>query len=200
VDLTRFPRQLLSRGSTWYRQHQLGPWYFDASPQGRFNLDAPRGTCYLASTPEAAAREFIGRDVARAGFVAAGLLRERYVSELLLPHDAGLAHLQDRRALGFGVVSNELCHMTPYDVPRTWARAFDAAGFGGIWYTLRYSTAAPRAVALFGPAGPRDDWPVAPHPRALRNVVSGMRVRVLQTPGSAELTVIAPPSPDKRTT
>lgn len=42
------------------RTHQvaMNPWFFDAVPgRGRFNLRAPRGTCYLASSRGAAARE-----------------------------------------------------------------------------------------------------------------------------------------------
>lgn len=191
-DLTAFPDKKLEVGRRWFRQHCLPPWYFDSGPKGRFNLDAPRGTCYLASSEEAAAREHIGPEMLRAGVVPAQLLHGRFVSELLLPHSIRVAHLQDRRGLAFGVAGNELCHMSPYDVPRAWARAFDAAGFDGIWHTLRYSTTSPRGLSLFGSAGPAP-YPEDPHPRSLRAVVESMHVTVLDTPPSSALTIVPPP-------
>ncbi|MGW8566969.1 RES domain-containing protein [Isoptericola sp. NPDC055881] len=191
MDLAAFPHKRIQAGRLWYRQHHLPPWYFSSNRKGRFDLDPPRGTCYLASRPEAAAREFIGADVADAGFVAAALLRDRYVSALTLPRDMRLAHTQHQDAISHGVISNELCHMTPYDVPQAWARAFDAAGFDGIWHTLRFSTTVPRGMALFGTAGGAD-WPVDPHPTPLRTVVDSMRISVLDTPSLAETTVVQP--------
>lgn len=191
LDLSSFPSKRLAPGRLWYRQHRLPPWFFSSGPGGRFNLDAPRGTCYLASSPKAAAREYIGVDVARAGFVAAELLRTRRVSELLLPQEITAAHLQDRHALPFGVISNELCHMSPYDIPRAWARTLDEAGFEGVWHTLRFSTARDRGLALFGHAG-HADWPEDSQPRTLREVVESMSIRVIDAPTSAQLTVIDP--------
>ncbi|MGI8415131.1 MAG: RES domain-containing protein [Nakamurella sp.] len=44
------------------RAHHLAnsPWWFAHDGEGRFDLPAPYGTCYLASHPAAAVRERLG--------------------------------------------------------------------------------------------------------------------------------------------
>jgi hypothetical protein len=82
------------------------------------------------------------------------------------------------------------------DSPRcrsAWARAFDAVGFDGVWHTLRYTTTTAHGVALFGPVGTREDWPVEPRPRPLRDVVAAMPITVLDVPRTSQVTVVRPP-------
>ncbi|WP_197021555.1 RES family NAD+ phosphorylase [Cellulomonas sp. HZM] len=191
-DLSGFPRKNLPAGRRWYRQHgPAGPWFFDSSTQGRFNLDSPRGTLYLASTPEGAARERIGFDLAATGWVPAGLVRDRVMSVLDLSVTCTVAYLTAGSALEWGVVSNELATTDDYALTRSWACAFDAAGFDGLWGRLRFSAGRGRALALFGDEGTRP-WPVDPHPRTLRDVVElDMLMHVVDAPSSTSLTILS---------
>ncbi|WP_169925917.1 RES domain-containing protein [Serinibacter salmoneus] len=177
----------------WFREHgPLGPWWFASGTGGRFNLDEPRGSLYLASSAEAAARERIGGPLAQAGVVPATLVEDRAVSAIALDASVEAADLTARDALRHGVVCHELCTMTPYDVPRAWAAAFDAAGFGGIVGTIRFSPPTERALTVFGGAGARD-WEMPADAVALRAVLEGLDVRVIEPPSSRSLTFVDPP-------
>lgn len=195
VDLSAFPGRGLTAGSTWFRAHRAehGPWFF-ASGGGRFDLPSPRGTCYLAASPETAAREVVGPDLARSGRVPAPLVEGRVVSSLSLPQSARLARLTSSGALRFGVIGSELAAAVTYDLSQTWASAFASAGWAGLWYAPRFSGAHARAVALFGDAGAQD-WPPDPAPTPLAEVVAGMLdLHVIRTPTQlSELTVLDEP-------
>lgn len=192
-DLADYPRREVHRGQRWYREHgEKGPWWFAAGPGGRFNLDAPRGTLYLANGPECAARERIGMDQARVGWISAGLVRQRFVSELELQHDVSAARLTHGNALNWGVVSNELTAVDEYDLTRSWARAFDAAGFDGLWGRLRFSAGHGRGLSIFGDQGARA-WPTDPHAKTLRQFIEKeMRLTVVDPPHSSALTIADP--------
>lgn len=191
ADLDGFPRKRIARGRRWWRNHgTAGPWYFSAGPGGRFDLDPPRGTLYLATTAEAAAFERIGPDLATGGEIPASVVHGRLVSEVTLPVDVDAAHAATRDALRWGLVPVELCGTDDYALTRSWAAAFDAAGFGGIWTPLRFSGPRGRGLAVFGEQGPRS-WPGPDDPVPLRELVEGpLHLTVLDPPSSSSVTVL----------
>jgi hypothetical protein len=192
--LPGFPRWSLSTDRPIYRAHTSGssPWWFASGPHGRFDLDEPRGTCYLAATPETAARERWGRALVAQQVVMASDADATVVSALRVPRRSSLADARSARAIMFGV-TREISTLVPYDVPRSWAAAFDAAGAQGVRYDARFST-APKAVAyaLFGAAG-HADWPVDPYPAEGRLVASAAGIVVATVPHLDDLTIATPP-------
>jgi len=160
--------------------------------QGRFDLPVPEGTCYLASTAQAAARERVGPDIAASGRVADSILRDRVVSALELPADARAANLDSDRASDRYGITAELSVMTPYAVPQAWAVALRSAGFDGIVGQLRFTLSRHHGLALFGQSGARPDWRSDPAPQLLVDVVRDMGVRVISPPDDDQVSVIAP--------
>ena len=147
----------------------------------------PCGTCYLASTPEAAAREIVGPDFSASGRVPEGLVRDRIVSQLELPFTVEAARITSDHTLGYGVVGSELAVAASYDLSCQWAEAFNAAGFNGIWYTPRFSGANARSLALFSDSGEAIDYDVDTAPKTLKSVVDEMiDLHVMQIPRSLE--------------
>lgn len=177
MDLAGFPTKQLRNGVRWYRAHrrELGAWYFDSGPGGRFNLHGAKGTCYAASTAEAAVREIIGPDFVQGRQVFDTLVDARVVSTVVLPTFCCVAKLTDAGAAAYRV-SNELSSMTRYGIPQAWAAAFDAHGFDGIWYQPRFSPGEGRALALFGPSGAGDPgtYRTEAGRQSLRSVIEGM--------------------------
>ncbi len=195
-ELTGFPVLRTPPTLVLHRAHQSsrGPWWF-ASGGGRFDLSAPRGTCYLASSPLAAVRERLGPVLAARSALPASTLEGVVVSRLTVGRatDAGptsWANLRVAGAARFGV-TRELESMTPYDVPQQWARAFDAEGLDGVRYGPRFSPGAASAHALFGRAGEDSRRAVDPAPRAAADV-EGAPVSV-EVPRRRDLKVINPP-------
>lgn len=157
ADLAGFPAYRLR--TPRYRIHRrgVGPWWFNSDGTRRFDLPAPRGTCYLADTEEGAFLEVFGSFVG--GIVPEEEVCARAVSWLGAPGSPRLANLLDGRVLRFGV-SAELATTPDYELSQAWARALAAAGFDGIRYHLRHDPSSRQVgVALFGDAGERD-WPV----------------------------------------
>lgn len=191
-DLTGFPRKVVDAGRRWWRNHgPLGPWFFGSGPHGRFDLDSPGGTLYLASSAECATRERIGFDQVRAGFVTASEVADRYLSEVTLPTAVDAAHTTSADGLRWGVVALELAGTDDYTLTRAWAGAFAAAGFGGLWTLLRFSGPHGRGLVVFGDEGPRS-WPVPATSTPLREFVeTTMGLRVVDPPHSSGLTVLA---------
>ena len=188
LDLSGFPRRSVRKDTIWYREHgPLGPWYFASGPGGRYNLDTPLGTLYLANSEMAGAKERIGRELASTQRIPASLVEDRSVSCLLMPTQCSLAYLTAGQADQSGVVANELATVIPYDVPRAWARAFHAAGFHGVWTCLRYGNTSARGVALFGAEGPRG-WPVHDRTKPLREVLESNHYKVVDPPHSSQIT------------
>ena len=193
-DLTGFPQSQLRPGHRVYRAHLVsqGPWWF-GSGGGRFDLDPPRGTCYLASTALAAIRERLGPVLAGRRTVPRPALADVVVSRLTVTEPGGsirLANLRSSRAAEFGV-TRELESMTPYDVPRAWARAWDAAGLDGVRYGPRFSPGRASAYAVFGPQGEDVRRGTDPAPVAA-SAVSGVP-GLVPLPRRAHLTVIGTP-------
>ena len=158
-----------------------GPWWF-SSGGGRFDLSPPHGTCYLAATEATAAREVIGPSFVLSGRVPSSLVAGRVVSRLVVDEGLRCALLTSSRTAAFGAVGAELSAAVTYRVSGAWAYALFSAGFGGVWYSPRFSGPDSRALALFGEAGeaarPRD-----PSARPLAAVVAEMPdVHVLPVP------------------
>jgi hypothetical protein len=145
------------RGSTFHRVTTVGagPWWF-SSGGGRFDLEPPRGTCYLADDPLVALLESLG-PLLTGPTIAASLLAGRQLWEVALPEQCDAADCTARPARRFGV-TGEIGSVTPYTVPRRWAQALAAAGFGGVRYRARHDPAGGRCLALFGIAGERRRW------------------------------------------
>ena len=167
LDLTGFPAKHVREGTVWRRAHRAShaPWFYATGRGGRFDLPLPAGTCYLATTVETAAREVIGPDFIASGIIPDSLLSDRVVSEVLLPHAVRAARLTSSDAFGFGI-TNELCSTADYPVSQRWAAAFHRDRFDGIWYQPRFSPGSGRALAVFGPSGPRDDSALTQTPLA----------------------------------
>lgn len=158
-DLDGFPRLRLGPHEPVYRlcRRSYGPWWFGSSGAGRFDLEPPRGTCYLAADPLAALVEAIGPG-RRGGAIAAELLADRELHRLHVPRPAVLADTTAGHAAAFGVTS-ELSTIVPYELPRRWAAVFDARGFDGLAAWLRHPPERALGIALFGPAGELRGWP-----------------------------------------
>ncbi|GAB3437940.1 hypothetical protein GCM10027517_09890 [Phycicoccus ginsengisoli] len=191
ASLDGFPTRRLTRTTDLFRAHRSdrGPWWFGHDGGGRFDLTAPRGTCYAALDRCSAVRERLGPVLGGRREVPASLLEEVLVSRLRLPGLREVADVQSRSAGDFGV-TRELESMVPYAVPQAWASAFDDAGLGGVAYGPRFTPGDATAVALFGRAG-QPDWPVDPTPVEAA-AVEGVPVP-LAPPRLADLTVVRPP-------
>lgn len=156
-NLEGFPVVALNLGATFYRIHRAGngPWWFSSKGM-RFDLPAPRGTCYLAEQEVGAFvevfQEWVGAILPRLEVEA------RALSTLRLPETVSLADCTNPRALGFGVTSE--IHSTPdRELTKRWALAFADAGYAGIRYFVRHDPSQRHiAVALFGSAG-EASWP-----------------------------------------
>jgi len=190
-SLRGFPAKRIPAGRKVFRQHKekYQPWYF-SNNDGRFTLDPPRGSLYLTSTAKAAALEHVGQNCAKLGWIDAGLVTGRVISELELPHAVKLAYCTSQKAIKWRIIVNELSTMPDYKTPRMWAKSFEEAGFDGIWTTLRFSVPQARSLILFGESGVRD-WPIA-DTRSLREVCEAIGIYVVDDPASTALTVLRP--------
>ncbi len=180
------------RTTTWlFRAHlaALGPWWFGSAGSGRFDLPAPRGTCYTAGDAVSALRERLGPVLGGAQSVPETLLADVVVSRLRLPDSREVADLQSGGAAAFGV-TRELESMVPYAVPQAWARSFDGEGLDGVRYGPRFTPGECSAFALFGDGGDAG-WRVDPDPAPASTVPDAPRAWV--TPRRADLTVVRPP-------
>lgn len=198
---------------TWFRAHvdrggpDRGCWWFasvgvDPDESGRFDLPTPEGTCYFASTDEAAARERVGTQLRK----TAG--RESVLASVLATKDGPVvvtgvvlgavkaANLPVRRADRW--VNRSLWVGTGiYRISQGWAALWRAAGSEGLLYEPRFTGGARvRALALFGAAGRPKPAPPVEHSTPIEKVLTAHRVRVVRPPGSAPtLPSTVPPPP-----
>lgn len=166
ADWVAFPVHRPRAGSLLWRaarRSRPDPWWFCTCGDCRFDLDPPRGTCYAGTDELCGVLETIGYEWVSSGipltptFVRGRVLHSAAAADLL---DGPLANLTSRKALGFRI-TNELTSMTPYDVPRAFARVLDATrnargrrAFGGIRFRTRFDTSSTaHGVAIFGAAG-----------------------------------------------
>ena len=190
--LTGFPGWRLTGRRQVKRGHRVsnGPWWFSSSGGGRFDLSAPRGTCYIAFDETSAIRETVGEALASLGVIAHDFAAERALSTLRVPGTHDLADTCAAAAAAFGL-TRELCSMTPYDVPRVWAAAFDVE-FDGLRYQTRFTTGpAANAAAVFGPSGEMS-WPVDPRPESFAAAARRCGIAVQPLPRSVR--VLDPPT------
>ena len=147
-----FPSRNYPVGATVFRSHGhgLGPRWFSHSGQGRFDLAAPDGTCYVAESEVVTLLETWGGLQVVPSYVAA----ERDSSRLHIGNGVTVADLTSNLAVQYGVTS-EIFTTTDYGLTQLWASAFRQARFGGIRYWARHDLAHTAAcLALFGPADP----------------------------------------------
>jgi hypothetical protein len=123
------------------------------TPEGRFDLAAPEGTCCLGETEGAAVREKVGRYLAAHLPIPPEGYEGRAVSRIAsLKADGPIADLTSPRAAAQGV-TGEIHTIGDYDLTVTWATAIRREAFGGIRYQPRFTPGQEAAVAMFGPAG-----------------------------------------------
>lgn len=190
-SLEGFPPRRVDTGAVLFRAHlaERSPWWFGNDGGGRFDLPAPRGTCYTALDAVSAVRERLGPVLGSRAALPETTLAEVVVSRLRLPEPRRAADLQSRGAALFGV-TRELESMVPYAVPQAWARAFADAGFGAVSYGPRFTPGECTAVALFGPEG-LTAWESDPSPVPAQEISS--ELRSWPTPRRADLSVVRPP-------
>lgn len=149
-DLPELPSTKLGTEALW-RIHaaDVVPWFFDVSPDGRFNL-AESGTCYLAEEPLGAFVEKFGRLLRPGGVIPEPLVDTQRLSRLR-PSKVSVVDLTDPKVLGLVGLTAEIHSTTDYNVTQGWALAFQDAGYAGIRYKARHD---PRSqlvsIALFG--------------------------------------------------
>lgn len=158
--------------STLHRlsEHATAWWYSSSNPAaltgGRFDLEAPHGTCYTAESLDGALVEKLLRTGTRV--VATERLGELFHAVIDLHGSLAVADLAVPEATGFGL-NNEIHTTLDYRMPRRWAVALRRAGWRGLRHLLRGDPSGSTAGrALFGTTGLH------------RRAPTGMRTRVRQ--------------------
>ena len=192
--LKGFPTTVIEAGTDVWRVHRVahGPWFFGQS--GRFGLEAPYGSCYVAMDPMSAISETVVRGLT---ILHERDLQDRCIRRLALPRHVIAANLKDSTAAGFGVTRN-FGTEEPYDRTREWALAFFRMNLGGVHYWPRHDLVdGSTSVALFGSTGERKSWR-----RGRRSLLSGeewrqriqkdLGVTILGSPRDADLEFVIP--------
>lgn len=194
-DLIGYP--VRPKATATYRAHndEYGPWWFSTAPStagvegGRFDLPAPEGTCYVATSVSAAVREYLGKEAARSWVSADSAKWKSTAVSQLDPADrpspgTPLANTKVKKAARFH--TDELHTHPDYRLTRQWAAAFRRAGFGGLRYRARFSTGDGEiAEGWFADAGaPRPEPPYRTVPRADWTT----RVGLVERPGVIDST------------
>lgn len=154
------------RDGPWHRcvdrRHEQ-PWWFSSRTgndnPGRFDLEAPAGTCYLAARPVAAILEVCADpDALDPPPPTTRLIAALTVWSGRLHDGSGLA---DTTVACTPRLTLELSTVVPYDLPHGWADALAADGASGLISTARFGS--DDVLALFGPEGqPEPDVPDDP--------------------------------------
>ena len=191
-DLRRFPAFTLNKQRELWRvvRDGYGAWWFGSSLEGRFDLPAPKGTCYLASDDLGAMLEILGPDLLPGGLAPQTLLHGRHLATLSVLNDHRLANCVVQRATQW--VTAEISTLTPYTVPQAWSFSWQRNGFQGVRYAARHSASRRTfAVALFGAAGEQRDWPVRSTLKITEDQILRLRDRcgitLFKTPSADEL-------------
>ena len=161
-------------------------WWFSCNGAGRFDLESPEGTCYLATDAFAALRE-----ASRAGPVTPEWVRHREL-RIVAPPDpkARLAATTRARAAAFGVTT-ELITIIPYGLPRRWAAAFRGSGFDGIRHQTRHDPRARSSgVSLFGAAGD-PGWPSGTRQELTGRALRLAGIAVMEVPAATAVTIVS---------
>lgn len=161
ADVATFPQHLLPDGSVLFRIFQpwnpedgtaQSPLYFrtlrrDAS-SCRYDLPAPRGTCYLAMAPAGAWLEVFRNSV----LIDQADVDKRRLASIRTAESEPLADVAAPGSRGFGVTS-EIHTVDDYSLPQRWAAWLDMS-FDGVFGRARHDPALDEeTVSLFGPAG-----------------------------------------------
>ncbi len=173
------------------------PWWFSSAKGGaggRFDLEAPLGTCYLAAEVSGSVIEaFAG--FGRGALPISELRRRRRAEVVCPPRSPRAADLCDRRARGLGVTA-ALWAGDDRRITQAWAAALRRSGWLAVWSGASHDpSGTERNIALFDLAGehvPYDDtvgWAHFEHRLDDDPVVTG----ALAGYGIA---VIADPSPE----
>ncbi|MFI8567683.1 RES family NAD+ phosphorylase [Rhodococcus sp. NPDC078407] len=166
----RFPSYVYPAGTELFRSHRagLGTRWYSSSGGGRFDLEEPGGTCYLAEDEVVTLLEIFGGQLV----VPRYEVESRAASTITLGSDVTLADLTANTGIAFGVTA-EIFSTADYPLTQRWAAAFRAAGFDGLRYWARHELErAGRCVALFGGAGAVGES----HPHAVK-VTTGLSDR-----------------------
>lgn len=187
------------------------PWWFSNSMEGRFDLPAPLGACYVAAEAVNAVVEVIGADVI-GGLVSTRFIGDRRIWEVPAARPTSLADSTSNGARRFGV-TNEIGTVVPYSCPQQWARSLHASGFDGVQYHLRHvpsagtgcavfddASSAPAAAVRLGPGGfERTDWDVGAEHEISDGIVLEMAkefgIHVAPPPRLSELSEVDLPQP-----
>jgi hypothetical protein len=151
-------------GTAFFRihRHDRSPAYFDTGPAGRFNPPADLatrfGTLYLATTPEAAFVETLGR----IRYLTASAIEERRLSTVTLPRPLRTLRLDARanrfRYPGIDLAADAVATTVDYSIPQRLAGlawADPDGSFDGITSRARHDNAFDLVtVAVFGEPGP----------------------------------------------
>jgi len=207
VDVARLPRWPLRTGASIHRifrrfgpeGQRRSPWFFSSAggrASGRFDLPAPRGTCYFASTPVGAWLEvFRGTRL-----VDATDVRRRHLATATRSGaDLRLADLSSGRAAAAGV-SLDLTASDDYSMPQALAASIAERGHSGLRALLRHDpSGSARNIALFGTAGSPSrqfGWRVMRtepwRDAALMSDLAAIGIHVLEVPHDVPITT--PPS------
>ncbi len=193
-ELEGLPRRALSPERWLWRivRKGRGPWWFGSSGSGRFDLPAPRGTCYLASDELSALLEVIGPG-RMGGGISDRFFENRRIRRLHLPRSKSFADLTSRRCSGFGITL-EIHTIVPYERTRAWALSLRQAGADGLLYFVRHDPAGGEGVALFGRSGERKSWrrgrelPISP--RLIERLKDEYGVEVIEVPRMDQLRIV----------
>ena len=195
VPLDSFPDHPLRRGAVVYRAHgsKNEPWWFASTPDGRFNLETPHGTCYVARDIETAVEEVLAPAAGGMRIVSEAQADSFVVSRLKPSKSYTLANIASAKAKSFGA-TREMSGAAGgvYVITRLWAAALAAAGFNGILYASRFTTVmSENAIALFGAAGAPSPPPsIDPTPLSGREAAVAAGYTVLPPLTRSHLTLI----------
>lgn len=165
ATLRRLPSRRIA-GATLHRVHRAGRplWWFstvdpsDLAASGRFDLPAPNGACYLATTRSTAVLEALQRDFS-GGSLPVSALRRRSVSAVVVPPgSAPAAGLTSRAAVAAGVTV-ALWADRDRALTQRWAVELHGAGWPALYHGAQHDpTGRGRAVTLFDRAGSDPAW------------------------------------------
>jgi RES domain len=197
--LDGFPRKTINPTRTLFRAHTKGngPWWFSSAMNGRFDLPAPEGTCYVATTPAAALRERWGRKLVKRNMITEAFADATVLSTLNVPHSHRLADLCSSRAADFNVTREiHTVVRSSYQLTQQWAAALRRCRFQGIHYQARHATGeSDHSIALFGDRGDAG-WPDDPDPESGGSaaIKAGIKVKGIPRRISAAGLIPTPPA------
>jgi hypothetical protein len=153
-DLPELPSAKLGTKALW-RIHaaDVSPWFFDTSPNGRFNL-SDVGTCYLAEEPIGAFVEKFGRLLRPGGVIPEPLVDAQRLSRLR-PPKVNVVDLTDPKVLGLIGLTAEIHSTVDYGLSQSWAVTLRDGGYAGIRYKARHDPGGQLvSIAIFGSGKP----------------------------------------------